>query len=394
MGLVANRECFGAMLIWLLFYLGPCSIGTFCFPAVICEAALEAPLPPPMPKGAKPSPPVATPNPTRTAPTHKPSGSAQNDESGNVEAISVCASTSQHAKETCSIAPRCGSGTPCSANLYCFEVTCSASVTRENYCAHSADQIQGTCAWAPTCNPGDALCPQGMLCFPNSICLSKGQVLSEYDDPGVPSGSVAGTVLDDPDPGCTNLCLEEISPADCGYAEDLTKMGFSFQQCTAKPSSGSFLAVGDLCIGDGLCGTRWNLNNCGSRDVYIRLDSSNCIEKGLGNSGVIQASPDVGSGEQSYATSSQSDTDVEQSNDGFGSSMKIDFSGADKKSEVNWDLGYSSTIDDDADPFQDGWWTMEVSSGTGTAHAHAGLVNTFLALSISVFAFDLIINDT
>ena len=228
--------------------LGPCSIGTFCFPAVTCEA-LEAPHSPSMPKEAKPSPPVATPNPTRIDPTHEPSGSAQNDESSaNGVEISVCATTSQYAKETCSIAPRCGSGILCSANLYCFEVTCSETVARGNYCAHSADQIQGTCAGAPTCNPGDAMCPQGMQCFPNSICLSKGQVLSaEYDDrENVSSGSLVGTFLDDPDPGCANLCLEELSPASCGYADDLAKMGFSLQQCTEKPRGGSFLAVGDL----------------------------------------------------------------------------------------------------------------------------------------------------
>lgn len=349
---------------------GPCSIGTFCFPAVICKSAIEAPHSPSMPKEAKSSPPVATPNPTRIALTPEPSGSSPNDEAGtNVEAISVCAITSQHAKETCSIAPRCGPGTLCSANLYCFEVICSASATRENYCAHSADQIQGTCSWAPTCNPGDALCPQGMRCFPNSICLSKGQVLyAEYDD--------RGNVLDHADPGCTNLCLEELSPADCSYADDLTKMGFSLAQCTAKP-----MAVGDLCIGDGLCGTRRNLNNCGSRDVYIRLDSSNCIDKGLGNSGVIQAYPAVGSG----GKSSQPDIDVEQSNE-FDTSMKIDFSDVDKNkqndaSEVNWDLGYGSStpINEDADPpFQNGWWTMKVSSETRIAHA--GLTNVLLTL--------------
>ena len=133
------------------------------------------------------------------------------------------------------------------------------------------------------------------------------------------------------------------------------------------------------CIGDGLCGTRWNLNNCGSRDVYIRLDSSNCIEKGLGSSGVIQASPAVGN----------SGIDIEQSNDGFGTSMKIDFSDVDKSKQndssgVNWDLGYTSTMDEDDDPFQHGWWTVQVSSEIGTARA--GLANIFLTLSIPVFA--------
>ena len=49
------------------------------------------------------------------------------------------------------------------------------------------------------------------------------------------------------------------------------------------PCTGSTVSVGHLCKGTGECDTDTELNNCGDdHDIYFRLESSKCIEHGLG----------------------------------------------------------------------------------------------------------------
>lgn len=81
---------------------------------------------------------------------------------------------------------------------------------------------------------------------------------------------------------CSNLCLEPLDPVDCEYA-------LSFPDIMPCTGFSSFVQVGDLCTGTGLCGTNLGLNTCSnSLDFYWKLEPYRCIEHGFVNgTGVI-----------------------------------------------------------------------------------------------------------
>jgi hypothetical protein len=83
---------------------------------------------------------------------------------------------------------------------------------------------------------------------------------------------------------CTGLCLMPIDSSDCGY---ILSLGLNIPPCNRIE-----VQNGDACLATGRCETDLELNNCvNDQDIYIRVESSMCIDAGLldGN-GVISPS--------------------------------------------------------------------------------------------------------
>jgi hypothetical protein len=137
-----------------------------------------------------------------------------------------------------------------------------------NYCAANEAMIQSTCAEAVACNDGFGSCPLGTYCFSNVLCEAL-QTTSAHSDEE-----------------CTDLCLKPIDSGDCDYI-------WSIQYLNILPCSGMSAPyeretnTDQVCAGTGMCGTSMDLNNCGNEDLYMRVDVSDCIEAGLGRSGVL-----------------------------------------------------------------------------------------------------------
>ena len=129
--------------------------------------------------------------------------------------------------------------------------------------------IQSTCAEAVTCNNWLGSCPLGTYCFSNMLCEALQTTLTH----------------DEKDEECTDLCLKPIDSGDCDY---IWSLGLTILPCSGMSTPYERETNTDqVCAGTGTCGTSMDLNNCGNEDLYMRVDVSDCIEAGLGRSGVL-----------------------------------------------------------------------------------------------------------
>lgn len=244
-----------------------------------------------------------------------------NDGEDTVIPQNYCSKSEDELESTCATAQTCNdgdggcpSGSFCFGNYSCLNHSSSAvpvttlqpttnptvstiaqskpTVDVQNYCAQSAAELETSCAWAKTCNGGDGPCPSGSFCFPNAICEARQQI-----DSGSPTlmstpgghNSIdhdAAAIITD-DPACDYLCLQPIDFSDCD------RVFSDILPCAEFPSQ---VEVDEFCTGTGRCGTNLALNNCpDNKDVYVRLDSTKCVEHGLVyGSGVVPPSPRIG----------------------------------------------------------------------------------------------------
>jgi len=288
----------------------PCPSGMFCFGNTICNDSSSL-------SGSLES---------STSPTYRPTSkpTPPNNDGDTVIPQNYCSKSEDELQSTCSMSQTCNDGDgPCPSGSFCFgNYSCSSNqssssvatlkptkkptvsaisqskpnVDAQNYCAQSAAQLETTCAWATTCNGGDGPCPSGTFCFPNIICEAR-QVDSEPWSPTLSPTSMptlsgghnsidhdAAAATTTADPACDELCLQPIDLSDCNYLMSIESM--DILPCTGFPSQ---VDIDDFCTGTGQCGTNLGLNNCpDDKDVYVRLDSSKCVEHGLvDGSGVV-----------------------------------------------------------------------------------------------------------
>lgn len=282
-----------------------------------------------------------------------------------------------------------GSGSSDENSMDSTSLSTSAD-TPQNYCAQSMEELTTSCTSVPTCNPGDAPCPKKTFCFPNVVCESPIQ-LAETSQHNAYEKVQPPTAMPTPleqnnfvhdvhsatnDPACDYLCLQSVDPSDCdALLENVAlysdTMDNDILPCTGFPSQ---LNVGDICTATGRCGTELELNNCIQRrannnkqgnDIYVRVESSRCVEFGFSSgSGVILTS-EAGNGGDSeggrtftgdgFVTNIQPDNMQPNPNVGFGENT-------DTAREASWEAwGGEESLDDnggDGDSLT-GWWREE-----------------------------------
>lgn len=259
-----------------------------------------------------------------------------------------------------------------------------SSVSGQGYCAQSEDLLQASCANAPSCNGSYGTCPLGTFCFQNVIC----EAIQQKEPPPIPTAS--------PIDECSNLCLTPIEASDCDY---VTSLGLDILPCSSIPTvNGVEVPVDGLCSGTGQCGTSLLLNNCpANKDLYLRLESSMCVEAGLGTSGII---PPMGKDKD---TSENTTGDVLVSDIGTGdtTTKESEFIGSNGNGSVreessneeafNWgETSPGGEVNDDMEDKSldiDGWWLQRESSGragSGDGRLHLLIMGLSLIVPLLV----------
>lgn len=180
-----------------------------------------------------------------------------------------------------------------------FPVTNSPTQQLQNYCAGSSLELLSKCNTAPRCNEGDDPCPVNTMCFKDIICdVIQDETMQGNQPTSAPTYVTSDHVTFHPTLSqvhlnsmlpenpfeCTGLCLMPIDSSDCGY---ILSLGLNIPPCNRIE-----VQNGDACLATGRCETDLELNNCvNDQDIYIRVESSMCIDAGLldGN-GVISPS--------------------------------------------------------------------------------------------------------
>jgi len=416
---------------------GPCPLGTFCFGNHVCNdsSVMETP-------AAITSAPTRKPasKPISSQLNNSPNG---NENTAVAIPQNYCAKSEDELQSTCATAQTCNDGDgPCPPGFFCFgnyscsnqsAATVSSPVTatltttkptsrpisialnkpagnngniadannqssvKQNYCAQGTEQLETTCAWAPTCNEGDGPCPADTFCFPNVMCESRTQAAesTQKDDSGKqppPPTSMPTpdeNILDDvaaaatttsSDPACNDLCLQPIDLADCDY---VLSIEMDILPCT---SGNGLVEIGNLCTGTGRCGTDLEWNNCPSnndQDIYLRVDSSKCVEYGLvGGSGVIHTAR-TNEGEGNTDNNEGAPDDIDHLNDSFdmpnipigfednnetatreASTKSSSPSGNNQEDDLWGDGSFPDNGSDNENSDLTGWWLKEYNSAT------------------------------
>lgn len=259
-----------------------CPVDTYCFGNVVCPSPTNAP--------TTDFPVISTIEPVDVV--------IDGETTVNPAAQSYCAENEDTIQLTCATAFSCDEGshtcpigTSCFSNVVCEDLQnekassdslpswnietpttiasqpeSSESNTFGNYCAENEAMIQSSCAEAVTCNMGFGSCPLGSYCFSNVLCEAL-QTASLHSEE------------------CTDLCLKPVDSSDCDY---ILSIGLTILPCSGMSASYERETGTDqVCAGTGVCGTSIDLNNCGNEDLYMRVDVSDCMEAGLGRSGVL-----------------------------------------------------------------------------------------------------------
>ena len=265
-----------------------CPLGTNCFGNVIC----------PSPNAPTTATPVSLPVITTTLEPIAMEGTIV----VNPAARSYCAENSGLVQTTCATAFTCDSGphtcpfgTSCFSNVVCealenqndpteLDIETPTTIIENidsndvvgNYCAESEETLQSTCEEALACNDGFGTCPFGTFCFSNVVCDALQVQNKESNENKGPSE----------DDECIDLCLIPIVSGDCDY---ILSIGLNILPCTGVSTPvEQETAMDAICSGTGKCGTSLDLNNCDvNKDLYMRVDTSTCLEAGLGSSGVV-----------------------------------------------------------------------------------------------------------
>ena len=310
-----------------------CPSGTVCFENIQCPNPNETKAPVISPKEESSSPTSAPvhrltlkPIVTTNAPTAKMT--TQPTISPSVKSASpqnYCTASVIEIQSTCTTAQTCNDGEPlCPFGMFCMtNYLCSSDDEEEattpptipsndkqgngktvpqNYCAQWEEELLDICTWTYTCNEGDPPCPTDTYCFENYVCEGRADIESDAptSKPTTPPLS-APAALD-----CSELCLQAIGPSDCKDVQNSVVINMN----NILPCTGSTASVGHLCKGTGECDTDTELNNCGDgHDIYFRLESSKCIEHGLGVGYGVIPPPDTKEEDKTEEVSSEIDQD-------------------------------------------------------------------------------------
>ena len=149
--------------------------------------------------------------------------------------------------------------------------TTSGLDTSSFYCGYNIGQVNNNCANAQSCPTGEnSVCPGLEVCIRNTVCGSSPTTTTAAEGENTPSATSAATITtmttvttteggsSNEPTTCDNLCIDALPSAFCPQVLDLPN-------CLE-------IKVGEVCESDGECATDEKLNNCGTFDVYVRVE--------------------------------------------------------------------------------------------------------------------------
>jgi len=292
-----------------------CPSGTVCFENIQCPNPNETKAPTSAPVHRLTLKPISselvtnapTPPPTIQPTTNKTPQPTMSPSVKSASPQNYCTTSVLEIQSTCTTAQTCNDGEPlCPFGMFCMKnYLCSSDDEEEatpptipsdekqgngkavpqNYCAQWEEELLDICTWTYTCNEEDPPCPTDTYCFENYVCEGRADIEADAPLSSKPTTPAIDDVIevDASTPqhtlDCSELCLQAIGPSDCKNVQSSVVIKME----KIPPCTESAVSVGHLCKGTGECDTDTELNNCGDgHDIYFRLESSKCIEHGLG----------------------------------------------------------------------------------------------------------------
>ena len=129
------------------------------------------------------------------------------------------------------------------------------------YCGYSLEHVNGNCLSARPCPSGrSSECPGMELCIPDTECNDVTPPPTPRPNPNTNSAQVelGPSILTDAPNTCDDLCVEALPSALCPVLLNLP-------DCMS-------VGLGSPCESDGECGLDDALNNCGTYDIYVRIE--------------------------------------------------------------------------------------------------------------------------